>query len=567
MANDNDTIEGTLTTGEPSKKGKKLVRPVSVDGDLAGVIRQAAAGPTEVTLNRTRTQATEDQALWVAIRNRTQAIGFERYHQFIDKVLCKEEDLIQPRPHVPTGKSSKADNKVLKQIIRRDRRDLSTRSTLHGIDAYHLLKLATEAFLILECGIVDDQGQIPDPDLVNVVEESRRMGRPVTLEDITEELNDYLVGTPNGPVLPYLDRIVTQIIGLDPDAQEQKMPYCEAVLRNRLSCPSLLELIWSYWHEQGALAQTLNVISLRFQNKRRGIRDPLANLELDPLRPLNHILWGYIQDEHNRLSVQRRAYEYDHQYGLILLGKAVAPLQSADSRSKFLEAFHNLLHRTALFYREDDDTTMLADAFTLLNALREVHLVLAEGAHNQYGDLPWTARREMLIMQWLLARPETKDFLRGRFMVPYQEPWMGAVDDMKRLQGWDDATVTHYHELALCGEQVLLSVRFGDWIDVNDQELARNWARYWRPEIQRYIHAYNAVTGVDLSADMADVRLAENRYIQPAILLDRRQANMQRSRRILPGRAKTKRLSPPARGGASLEIDYTRHSLLTRRGD
>ena len=48
---------------------------------------------------------------------------------------------------------------------------------------------------------------------------------------------------------------------------------------------------------------------------------------------------------------------------------------------------------------------MVADGFPVLNALREVHLLLAEGAHNQYGDLPWTARQEMLMQQWLLARP------------------------------------------------------------------------------------------------------------------------------------------------------------------
>jgi hypothetical protein len=574
MENNNDTtnnvisendIEGTLATGDPVKsEGGGLERPVRVGGDLAGVIRQAAAGPTEVVLNRSRTQPTEDQALWVAIRNRTRAIGFDRYYDFIDRVLCEEGEM-----DTTDDPRAKSRNRILRHIIKRDRGDVGTRSTLHGIDSYQLLKLATEAFLILECGLVDGQGNIPDLTIDDLDEESRRLGRPVSIDDITEDLNSYLGNTSggSGPVLPYLGRIVTQIVGQDPSAKAQKLPYCEAIMRNRLTCPSLLELIWSYWHEQGALAQTLNVISLRFQNKRLHARDPLANLELDPLRPLNHILWGYIQDENNRLSLQRRAYEYDHHYGLILLGKAVPRLRSADSRSKFLEAFHNLLHRTALFYREDDDTTVLADAFTLLNALREVHLILAEGAHNQYGDLPWTARREMLIMQWLLARPETKAFLRGRYMVPYQEPWMGAVDDMKRLQNWDDVTVTHFHELAVYGEQILLSVRFGDWIDINDQELARNWARYWRPEIQRYIHAYNAVTGVDLSADVADVRLAENRYVQPAMLLDHRQAMSLQSKRILPGHRAGKRLPPPTIGKSSLEIDYTRHAVLSRRSD
>lgn len=261
-----------------------------------------------------------------------------------------------------------------------------------------------------------------------------------------------------------------------------------------------------------------------YTHRRFGVRDPLANLELDPLRPLNNIIWGFVQDDYSRLSVQRRAYEYDHHYGFALVGKAVPRIESADSRSKFVAAFHNLLYRTIMYYREDDDTTIVADAFALLNALREVHLILAEGAHNQFGDLPWTARKEMLMMQWILARPETKEFLRGRYMVPYQEPWMGAVDDMKRLQGWSDVTITHFHELAIYGEQILLSIRYGDWIDINDQEYARNWARYWRPEIQRYVHAYHAVTGVDLSADVVDTRRAEDRFVQPSVHLSKRLA-------------------------------------------
>jgi hypothetical protein len=265
------------------------------------------------------------------------------------------------------------------------------------------------------------------------------------------------------------------------------------------------------------LVQTVNAIALRFQNKRLHAPDPLANLELDPLRPLNHLIRGFIQDEINRLSVRRRAYAYDQYYSFSLVGEAVPGLQSADGRSKFPEAFHNLLHRTALFYRADENATVGADLVSLFNALREVHIILAEGAHNQYGDLPWTARHEMLIMQWLLARQETKEFLRGRSMVPYPEPWMGAVDDMKRLQHWGDVSVTHFHELATFGEQILLSIRFGDWSDINDQELARNWARYWRPEVQGYIQAHNAVTGVKPAADITDGRLAENRYGLPAV--------------------------------------------------
>ena len=182
------------------------------------------------------------------------------------------------------------------------------------------------------------------------------------------------------------------------------------------------------------LAQSMNVITRRFQNLRAAGSgpDPLANTEIDILRPLNSLLWGYTQDEQHRLTVARRNYEYDHHYGMRLDGKAVRDFRPADSRSKFLQAFHLLLRMLTAFYRQDDDTTLKADAFPILNALKEIHLVLSEGAHNQYGDLPSTARIEMLMQQWILARPEFREFLPTRTMVAYPEPWMDRVDAMKR---------------------------------------------------------------------------------------------------------------------------------------
>ena len=102
---------------------------------------------------------------------------------------------------------------------------------------------------------------------------------------------------------------------------------------------------------------------------------------------------------------------------------------------------------------------------------------------------------------------------------------MGAVDDMKRLQGWTDTTVTHFHELAVTGERILLSVRYGDWVNLNNTEdQAKNWARYWKPEVQRYIHDYQTVTGVDLGAAVTDTRRATERYLQPSVHLQRRLA-------------------------------------------
>ena len=121
-----------------------------------------------------------------------------------------------------------------------------------------------------------------------------------------------------------------------------------------------------------------------------------------------------------------RAYQYEHHYGLTLWGKAIKNLRPAKRRSKFLEMFHNLLHEAAKFFKESDDTTVIPDGFPVLNSLKEVHLLLAQGAHNEYGDLPSTARAEMLIQEWLLARPEMRDFLGGRVMVPYTESVDGS---------------------------------------------------------------------------------------------------------------------------------------------
>ena len=135
----------------------------------------------------------------------------------------------------------------------------------------------------------------------------------------------------------------------------------------------------------------------------------------------------------------------------------------------------------------------------MLNALKETHILLTQGAHNQYGDLPWTARHEMLMAQCILAQPEMREFLPTRTMVVDPEAWISRVEAMNKLQGWSDVAVLHFRDLAVFGEQLLLGIRFGAWTTVNEPEQAANWARYWRSEIQRYTHAYRAVTGVDLT--------------------------------------------------------------------
>jgi hypothetical protein len=508
----------------------------------------ASINRVDVSLRRSSTIATDDQSLWSAIRNRTDAIGFNQYSAFIARLLEDADDTNSKR------KTSKQLIEYGEPVLGDQLRTYARRLSLYGTDGYQFLKLATQAFLLLESGVAVRPGDSVDPTSL-VPGEEQRSGEALTYDELQGKLETYLnaeIGDIKGQGLPYLKRIVNALIG---PGTESRTRHYQHILSYRLTHPSLIELIHSYWLEQGALMQGINAIALRFQNRRLNGHDPLAPLEIDPLRPLNNLMWGFIQDEMNRLSVPRRAYEYDHQYGLHLYGKAVANLNSADSRTKFLEGFHTLLNRAAQFFGEDADTTVIADGFALLSALKDVHLLLAEGAHNQFRDLPTQARVESLITQWLLARPEMREFLRGRAMVPYREPWMGQLDTMKRLYGWPDVSTNHFRDLAAYGEQLLLSIRYGDWIDVNDQEQARNWARYFKPELQSYMHSYLAVTGVDLAAPTTDSRHVSDRFLQPSVHLRNRLA-LQKSRSV-------RALSSRTQDGGFTET-LTRTRLLSR---
>jgi hypothetical protein len=485
--------------------------------------------------------------LWSAIRNRTDAIRFQKYREFLEAVgnadLCKPTSTDVPN----CGKDGSNESPVcepchrnpamphISDLVKNELAALRSRPVIFGVDSYQTLKALTELFLMFETGVAISfrsypTATSPDEPTSFTNEELKRRGTDsttLTLTSLRQSLNEYLVdGSPNQKLLPYLENIATALMG----TTDEGSPFSQGnFLQSRLSCPAMIELLWSYWHEEGMLVQTMNAIALRFQNRRSGPGNPLANLELNSLQPLNNFLWGFIQDENNRLTVARRAYEYDHHYGFRLYGKAVPSMNPADSRTKFIAAFHNVLHRAMIFYQEESDTMVNPDGFLLLNSIKELHLVLAEGAHNQYGDLPWTARGEMLMMQWLLARPEMREFLRGRQAVPNKEAWIGTVDAMKRLQGWTDVSTNHFRDLADYGEKLLLSMRLDDWSGESDQNKAKEWASYFKPEVQSYIHSYMAVTGVDLSGETVSVRSDGNRNAIPSSHLRNRLSGQPRN--------------------------------------
>lgn len=93
---------------------------------------------------------------------------------------------------------------------------------------------------------------------------------------------------------------------------------------------------------------------------------------------------------------------------------------------------------------------------------------------------------------------------------------------MRSLSGWGEVGVGHFADLAKFGERLLLSIRYGGWSDVNDSRSAATWARYWRPDIQGYVHEYRTVTGVDLTLESPDaLQLAQWSQSPSTHLLER----------------------------------------------
>ena len=249
----------------------------------------------------------DQQALWSAIRTRARWMAYPVFEEVVKNLRSCQE----------TASSSLKSSEVLavtaKEKIRSGASQTSQQNTydlkcFHGSDAYNLLKATAEAFLALLCSpnkVFENDNQVNFGTVKTALTSEESTRNP---EIDWTSFEKYL--SPSS--YPYLDKIKPALLQI-------KSPLCDG-LRDCF-CP--VELIWSYWHEEGMLVQSLNAICLRFQNKRGpNARDPLANLRLDPLRPLNTLLWGYIQDEHNRLTVARRAYEYDHEYGLRLDGKS-----------------------------------------------------------------------------------------------------------------------------------------------------------------------------------------------------------------------------------------------------
>ncbi len=343
---------------------KAFVRPPEVPIPLEGegTANGQPSSNVEVSLSRARQPNTADEILWVVIRNSANELAFNPYQDFMDALFSN--------PRI-----ERAANLEKKSVS--DALDLHCKTfAFSSIDAYRVLKIATELFVTTRCGVLRPPALRPDP-----VEEEARFGHRLgavfaTLwEDYLEPLGNFDGRTAR--ILPYLDLIRRKLgdIGAVRSSTASLVDQQAELIQDKLVHPILLELIWSYWMEEGMLVQSFNSITRRFQNLRtNGERDPLAQMEIDPLRPVNNLLWGYVQDEQGqpqraapgaRVRPPLRVHAARQGAGRAAHGRHAGRSSSRRSTTCCTGACSST--------QRDDDTTVIADAFPVLNALKETH--------------------------------------------------------------------------------------------------------------------------------------------------------------------------------------------------
>jgi hypothetical protein len=271
--------------------------------------------------------------------------------------------------------------------------------------------------------------------------------------------------------------------------------------------------------EMAMLDQGMKLICRRFQNlKTPSVRNQLENFEVSHLRPLSNLLWGYINDDGNRVSLNRRVLEYKHQYGLEVSGTAIKKMDAIDIRSTFLEQFHQFLNKLHLYYQEESNRDIKPNAYPIKYITEDLQRILQSGAHNQFSDLTIATRTDFMTIQWILSRPEMKHFINSREEIGYKEEWMGTMEALRNMQGWGNDDLNSYYECAVRGERLLLAIRYSNSITThsmeNLEEKVKNWARDIKEDVMIYTHAYLSITGVDLSKSGSST--------QPATFIERK---------------------------------------------
>ena len=348
------------------------------------------------------------------------------------------------------------------------------------VSAYDVLKTATELYMMAECGL------LPDETLMTQIEKlgtdagaaparrasaaDRELKKLRAMEGNVQGRNKNDVGKLKSSylsklsrtieVVPYYQLIIERLEDrpLKPDfVTDGAWDY--GILRDAATRPPMIELIWSYWHEEGMLrADDGRDARAVPEHEDPGGHDPLAEVRHRSAASAEQPLWGWIQDESDRLTVPRRAYEYDHEYGCRCWAARCRPMRPRRRRSQVPARRSTTCSSVReVFYKQDDDTTVIADGFPVLNALQG-------GAHAARRGSAQPVRRPAMGRARRDADRAVDAGAPGDARVPRRADHgrlRGAVDGPGRPDeadaAVDDITITHFRDLGVFGEQILLS--------------------------------------------------------------------------------------------------------------
>src|SRR5215218_4786885 len=151
-----------------------------------------------VDIERRQSPDTEDIALWEVIRLSTEAISFSNYTAFMDYLFCGTE-----LPEVLRGNAGARDRIA-------ELGDGAAPLPFPDIDAYKVLKAATEAFLLVNCDVALEKPAFPDVRRLSASERERLGLDPgASLETLW---NGYLESVNGDRTIPYL-ALVRQKLG------------------------------------------------------------------------------------------------------------------------------------------------------------------------------------------------------------------------------------------------------------------------------------------------------------------------------------------------------------------
>ena len=257
----------------------------------------------------------------------------------------------------------------------------------------------------------------------------------------------------------------------------------------------LIEPIWAFWMEAAQLARLTTAFAARQvdgsgRGPSRGI--PKVDLPASAIASLK----AWLADHRDGSRAAAREANYLAHYGLRLPGRGGV------KSSPFLEVFQSVLLE-AIRHEEAPRTSI---SRSLMLMLRRLHVHLSRTASLIVDGLPppdvfprlgeslSLGRADLLVAQSILASPAIAAALRGHILVAYPDVWMSPLDRLRQLTRTLDSLSLFYDDLAVTSERLLLSIRFGNWMQASSTDAA-NWATFWQDEMARYLIAYQEVTG------------------------------------------------------------------------